>query len=346
MRNFSIIVLFFSFTVFTFGQAGKGVFQFLDLPTSSRLAALGGNNVSLRDDDLNFAFQNPALLTSTTHNIVSLNYASYLADIMFGSAMYGYNYGENYFSAGIHYVDYGTFDATDEVGNIYGTFTAKDFALNLVYARSLNDYFTFGATFKPIYSVYEHYSSFALAADLGVHFTDSTKRFSAGLVFRNMGAQLKGFYDNIDGQHREPMPFDMVLGGSVKFKHAPIRISLTLNNLHRWNVDYKKTNQPNNTFGKYADPTKDEIGFVDMAFRHAVFSAEILPSKNMYLAISYNHRRRMEMAMENFKSVSGFSFGAGIKVYKFHVGFGASQFQLGHMAYQFSISTTLNEFGL
>ena len=137
-----------------FSQAGSSVFQFLNLPVSSRLAALGGTNVSLRDDDLNFAFQNPALLTENTHNNISLNYALYLADIMFGSAAYSYNYGKNYFAAGIHYIDYGKFDYADEVGELSGEqFTAKDFAMNLMYARQLNDYFTAGATLKTIYLV-------------------------------------------------------------------------------------------------------------------------------------------------------------------------------------------------
>jgi hypothetical protein len=35
--------------------------------------------------------------------------------------------------------------------------------------------------------------------------------------------------------------------------------------------------------------------------------------------------------MNGFKSMSGFSFGGGIKLSKFMVGFGMSQFQVGNM---------------
>lgn len=319
-----------------FSQAGSSVFQFLNLPVSSRLAALGGTNVSLRDDDLNFAFQNPALLTENTHNNISLNYALYLADIMFGSAAYSYNYGKNYFAAGIHYIDYGKFDYADEVGELSGEqFTAKDFAMNLMYARQLNDYFTAGATLKPIYSVYERYTSFAMALDMGVHFQSKNKLFMAGLVFRNMGVQLKGYYDTAEGQHREKLPFDIQLGISQKFAHAPLRLSLTLHDLQRWDLGYQTYNID-----------AKEIKWVDMAFRHAIVSMEFIPTKNFYVALSYNHRRHQEMTMGSFKSLAGFGVGAGVKIYKFHVGFGMAQYQLGNYTYQFSITTALDEFKL
>lgn len=337
-KNFFLLTIFFLSAISCFPQAGSSVFQFLNLPVSSRLAALGGTNVSLRDDDINFAFQNPALLTPNTHNNISLNYALYLADIMFGSASYGYNYKDNYFAAGIHYIDYGKFDYADEVGELLGTqFTAKDFAINLIYARKLNDYFTVGATLKPIYSVYERYTSFALAADIGAHFQNKNKLFSAGLVLRNMGVQLKGFYDDESGQHRESLPFDIQLGISQRFAHAPLRLSMTLHDLQRWDLSYQLSNT-----------TDDEakVNWADMAFRHAIFSLEFTPTKNFYIALSYNHRRHQEMTMSTFKSLAGFGIGAGVKIYKFHVGFGMAQYQLGNYTYQFSITTSLDEFKL
>jgi len=52
------------------------------------------------------------------------------------------------------------------------------------------------------------------------------------------------------------------------------------------------------------------------------------------------------MTMSGFKTGAGFSYGGGIRLYKFQVGFGMTQFQVGNYAYQFSISTSLNEFRL
>lgn len=341
-RTTTLLILLIFNLILLFPQAGRGVYRFLDLPVSSRMAAVGGTNVSLRDNDVNFAFMNPALLTEETHGVIGLNMASYLSDIKFGSAVYGHNFGEiNYMSFGVQYVDLGKFKGYDELGNYTEDFTAKDIALYISYARPLSEYITVGTTFKPIFSAYERYSSFGIAFDAGINY--SKDLFSAGLVFRNMGAQLKGYYPDEQGQHREPLPFDIQLGVSKKFAHAPIRISGTLNNLNRWDVaTYQSTT--NTTTNLDGTTVVKEVKPLDMAFRHLVLGVELVPTDNFYVALGYNHRRHQEMTMEGFKSLAGFSMGAGIKLYKFHVGFGMTQFQVGNFAYQFSISTNLNEF--
>jgi hypothetical protein len=297
--------------------------------------------VSLRDNDLSFAFRNPALLTAESDKQISLSMANYLADIQFGSAMYGFKVKDkNYFAVGVQYIDYGKFIETSDINTELGNFSAKDMALNIVYARPLTDKITVGGTLKPIYSVFERYTSYGVALDAGVSFIDPKRYFSAGLVLRNLGTQLKGYYRNEDGQHFERLPFDIQLGLTKKLNHAPFRLSLTLHNLQQWSQNYY-TNDNNS-----GQSVSDEIKFVDMAFRHAIFGVEFVPSKNFYLAASYNHRRHNELKMPGFKSSTGFSFGGGIKLYKFQVGFGMSNFQTGNSAYQFSIATSLNEFKL
>ncbi len=335
------ILILFQFSAI-YPQAGKGVYRFLELPVSSRAGALGGYNISLRDNDVNFAMMNPALLTEETHGVLGLNMANYLTGIKFGTALYSHNIGENnLFMLGMQYIDYGIFEGYDEFGVYQQDFTAQDMALYISYARQLSDHFTMGATLKPIYSVYERYSSIGLAMDLGINY--SNELFSAGLVMKNAGAQLKGYYKDEDGQHREPLPFDLQLGVSKKFEHAPLRISATAHNLHRWDVVGFDTNagQKVNLDGTIEYKS---VSFIDMAFRHLVFGVEFMPSNNFYIAAGYNHKRHKEMIMEDFKSMAGFSVGAGIKLYKFHVGFSAVQYQVKNNAYLFSISTNLNEF--
>ncbi len=348
-RVFTLLLIITS-SVIAFAQAGYGVYQFLDLPVSSRLASLGGTNVSLRDNDVNFAFGNPALLTSETNNVVGLSMANYLADIKFGSAVYGKTFGtKNYMAVGIQYVDYGTFRETTELNEFTGqTFTAKDMAVNIMYATPITDKFSVGATIKPIYSVYERYTSYGMAIDAGTSYNDPVTLFSAGLVFRNIGTQFKGYYSDGTEQHYEPLPLNIQLGLSKKFAHAPLRISLTLHNLQQWDLNYQSTNQPVTTITSTntTPSTTSTISTVDMIFRHAIFGVEFVPSKNFYLSAGYNHRRHAEMTVSGFKSMAGFSFGGGVKIYKFHVGFGTTQFLAGNSSYQFSISTALNEFRL
>lgn len=341
-KNILLFTLLLLCPLTAFPQAGRGVYRFLDLPISSRAAAVGGHNVSLRDNDVNFALMNPALLTEESHGVIGLNMANYLAGIKFGSAVYGHNLDENnYLALGVQYIDYGNFSGYDELGQYTEDFTAKDIALHLSYAHPLNENFTVGGTLKPIFSAYEKYSSVGIAMDFGVNYTQDL--FTAGLVVKNAGVQLKGYYSDINGQHREPLPFDIQLGVTKKFAHAPLRISITAHNLHRWDLaTYQTTNKTTTNFD--GTITEKKISFLDMAFRHLVFGVEFVPSDNFYVAAGYNHRRNRELSMDGFKSLAGFSFGAGIKLYQFQVGFGMTQFQTGNNAYQFSISTNLNEF--
>jgi hypothetical protein len=151
--------------------------------------------------------------------------------------MYGHNYKDNYFAVGVHYLDYGQMAYADELGNLLGTtFTAKDICVNLMYARQLGPMFRVGATLKPIFSVYERYTSFALGADVGGHFQTADSTFQMGLTLRNIGWQLKAFYEEDYGQHTEMLPLNLELGLSYRLAHAPLRFSLTAHNLQRWNI--------------------------------------------------------------------------------------------------------------
>lgn len=310
--------------------AGSSVFHFLNLPASARLNALGGENVSISDDDISMAFMNPALLTAHTDKVLQLNYAYYLAGTMFGSVMYGHNYKENYFAAGVHYLDYGQMAYADEFGNLLGTtFTAKDICVNLMYARQLGPQFRVGATLKPIFSVYEQYNSFALGADIGGHFQTEDSTFQIGLALRNIGWQLKSFYEEDYGQHTEMLPLNLELGLNYRLAHAPLRFSLTIHNMQHWNIA----------------PAGEEVKWFDMLFRHTIWAVDIVPrSEKFYLTVSYNHRRQAEMNITNVRSMAGLGLGLGMKIYNFRLGFAMSQYTKSNFTYQVSLSTDINSF--
>lgn len=311
--------------------AGSSVFHFLSLPVSSRLNALGGDNVAIADGDVSMAYMNPALLTDRTDKVIQLNYAYYLAGTMFGSAMYGHNYKDNYFAASVHYLDYGKMDYADEWGDLMGaTFTAKDICVNLTYARQLGPYFRVGSTIKPMFSVYESYTSVALGADVGGHFQTRDSIFQLGLALRNIGWQLKGFYEEDWGQHTEMLPLNLELGMALRLAHAPVRLSMTMHNLQRWNI---------------APIGEEGVKWYDMLFRHTIWAIDVVPkSEKFYLTLSYNHRRQREMALTGVRSLAGFAFGAGVNLYKFRLGFAMSQYTKGNFTYQVSISTDINKF--
>ena len=324
-----------------YGQAGSSVYTFLNLPVSSRLAALGGNNISIRDNDINFAFGNPALLTEETDKNIGLNYTAYPAGIHVGTVICGFSLNENsYFAAGVQYINYGQFQEVTEDNQLMGTFTASDYALNLIYAQKLTDKWTAGVIVKPIYSNYESYSSFGVAADAGASFYDEDSQWSAGLVVKNIGTQVKSYYSEDGTQQRESLPFEIQLGASKRFAHAPFRISITATNLQCWNLYNSELNTT-----QYVVENAN-IGFMDMLMRHMIFAVDFLPSNSFYISLSYNYRRAAEMATGISRSMSGFSGGFGLKLSKFQAGFSVAQYQTGILTYNFSLATSLDRFGL
>jgi hypothetical protein len=68
---------YFSFTA-TYSQVGgKYTYQFLNLVTSPRQAALGGKTITIYDDDVNQVNFNPATINVEMDNHLALNYGSY-----------------------------------------------------------------------------------------------------------------------------------------------------------------------------------------------------------------------------------------------------------------------------
>lgn len=334
---------------------GTSVFSFMGLPASSRLNALGGSNVAIRDGELSMAMCNPALLGTRTDKVLSLNFAYWMPGTMFGSVLYGHNFSRskiekhpdepdkpNYFAVGVHYLDHGKMQYADERGNLTGgTFTAKDILVDVMYARQLGKMFTVGVSLKPVYSIYETHSSFAIGADVGGHFQLKDSTLQIGLSLQNIGWQLKSYYSREDGTGREMLPLNLQLGLSYRFKHAPIRLSMTIHNMQTWNLSYQHTNIPLNSTG---EPTeKAEVQWYDMMFRHTIFAIDILPkSERFYLTLSYNHRHRAELNLTDQRSLAGFAIGAGVRIYKFRIGFAMSQLNKSSLTYQVGLSLDIN----
>ena len=344
-------------------NAGRSVFSFMSLPASSRINALGGSNVSLSDGDISMGMCNPALLHNNSHMVLQLNYSYYLPGTMFGSVLYGHNFGEakglmanspqltatddapvrpNYFAVGIHYLDYGKMTYADNDGNLTGgTFGARDILVDVMYARQLGQMFKVGVTLKPVYSIYEHYSSFALGADVGAHFQTKDSTFQMGLVLANIGWQLKGFYSEEGGSNHEMLPLNLQLGLTYRVKHAPLRFHLQIHNMQTWYLNYEWTSiDKSPTTGDFIP---HDVKWYDMLFRHTIWSIEVVPkSEKFYIALSYNHRRRAELNLIDQKSVAGFALGAGVKIKQVRVGFAISQMTKSNFSYQAGLTLDIN----
>jgi hypothetical protein len=337
-----IILLLFGQTLVS-QIGGNATYTFLQLTNSARVAALGGDNISINDNDLNLVYHNPALLDSSMDNNIVLNYVNYFAGIKYGYVSYAHFFKElGTFAAGVHYINYGDFVKADEKGRIDGTFTASEIALNLFWSRPFFDsLITVGVNLKPIYSVLESYNSFGLAFDAGVNYQSNSKLFSASFVIKNVGSQLKPY---VTGNY-ERLPFDLQLGLTQKLEHAPFRLSATFHHLYKWDLTYDKNSNLAYTAVE-SSQTSDNYNFniIDNCFRHTIFSMEFVPSKNFNVILAYNHQRRKEMMVETRPYLVGFSWGFYIKVYKFRISYGQAIYHLAGASNHFSINLNLNDF--
>lgn len=320
-------------------DGGINVYKFLSLPNSACVAALGGGNVSLKNGDLNMAFQNPSLLDNGMNNSLAINYTSYLADVNYGSLAYAKNINSyNAWAVGVTYLNYGSLDGYTEEDVPTGEFSAGDFCLVALYSRQLSDRIRAGLSLKPIYSYIDSYASFGMAVDVGACFDDTLHGFSMGLSVKNVGVQLTGYYDDDASAHRERLPWELQFGLSKRLAHAPFRISLTFTDLNRWDLDYYRS--PKSLNGEEGD-----ISWGDMFFRHLLIGLEFLPSKSFTLMASYNHRRAEEFDLTDSGSMYGFSFGGALEVYKFKLGLAYALYAAADNSLTLSLATSLDSFG-
>ena len=89
IKNIISLLLVSAVSLIVSAQDGTTAYQFLNVPVSSHVYALGGHNISIIDDDINLVEQNPALLGKEFDHQVGLNYMHYIGGTNFMGARYG-----------------------------------------------------------------------------------------------------------------------------------------------------------------------------------------------------------------------------------------------------------------
>jgi hypothetical protein len=137
-KNRILLLVLFCFSTSYSQVGGRAVYQFLNLVPSPRQAALGGKVVTNYDQDVNQAHFNPASINSEMDRHLSLNYGSFLGEVSYGTASYAHTFKQKHlFHAGVNYINYGTFDGRDELGNDAGDFSGSEAALSIGYAHTI-----------------------------------------------------------------------------------------------------------------------------------------------------------------------------------------------------------------
>lgn len=274
----------------TKAQDSRTGYNFLRLPVSAHAAALGGDNISIIEDDESMIFNNPALLSSVSDKTINFNYMNYMSGANTASASFNRIIKERAsVAASAQFIDYGKMKETDENNIQTGEFSAKDISIAGYFSYMLTDRLAGGITAKFITSYIGDYNSIAMGVDLGLNYYDPEKEWSVSLVAKNLGGQMKAYDDQYDR-----MPIDIQLGASKRFAHMPFRISATLVDLNH--LDYKFIN-------------------------HLVAGVDIIISPTIWVGAGYNFRRANEMKITETDGESshgaGLSFGAGINLERF-----------------------------
>lgn len=314
MKKVVFAILSALFSIVTLAQESRTDYNFLRLPVSAHAAALGGDNITIIEDDPTMMFHNPALISSVSDKSINLNYMAYMEGVKTASASFVKVAGERAtWAVQAQYMDYGTMKETTADNIETGTFSAKDIMVGGTFAYTLSDRLAGGVTAKFITSSIAGYSSVAIGVDLGINYYLPENDLSLSAMIRNLGGQVKAFDDDF-----ERIPLDVQIGISKKLGNAPLRFSATMTGLNDWE-------------GRLAD--------------HFVVGADILLSSNMYIAGGYNFRRAKEMKVPEEEGESshgaGLSVGGGLQLERFKLQVAYAKYHVSSTSLMFNVTYTL-----
>ncbi len=344
--HWTTLLLFSLFTLQAHAQVTGGRFamEYLRMPNSPHISALGGINVANPETDIAFTLQNPSLMRPGMHNQLSLNYNSDYAGIKVMILNYGYHAEKikTSFALGVQYLNYGSFEQTDNIGNLYGNFRASDYAITLGASRQYKENWRYGASLKWAHSSLYDKSSSALLADVGISYHDTSSLWTLGVVAKNIGFVTKKFNPS---NTAEPLPFDLQIGVSKRFKHLPLRLMATLHHLYEWDIYYNNPAdiETTNLFGTPDSNARNKSKFTDKLFSHLIFAAELTLGKRLAINVGYNHMRRQELSIKDKRGAAGFSFGASIYLNKFQVHYARSYYHIAGPYNEFGLNFAMNK---
>ena len=298
----------------TKAQESQTVYNFLRLPVSAHVAALGGDNITLAEDDATLIFHNPALITGVTDRTLNLNLMTYMQGSTTASASFIRAIGERgTWGVTGQYMGYGTMKETTATGQQTGEFSAKDIALGGSFAYTLSDQFSGGITAKFLASYIGQYHSLGAAVDLGINYYNSDSELSVSAVARNLGGQLSAYEDDF-----ERMPLDLQIGFTKRLLRSPLRLSATLVRLNDWEYGIGK---------------------------HLVIGADLILSPQFYIAAGYNALRASEMKISENDGESahgaGLSIGGGLQLQRLKINVAYAKYHVSASSLLFNISYAL-----
>ena len=314
MKKGVFVAIFILFALIIRAQESQEVYSFLRIPVSAHVAALGGDNITISDDDPTLIFHNPALIAGVTDKSLNLNYMTYMEGCKTASASFVKSWKERAtWGVSAQYMDYGKMKQTTVENIEQGDFSAKDIALAGTFTYLLGNDFSGGITARFVSSTIGSYSSAAVAVDLGVNYLNEDNGLSLSAVAKNLGGQIKAYDDDF-----ERIPLDLQLGITKRLIGSPLRLSVTLSRLNKW-----------------------DQGFI----KHLTVGGDLLLGTQFYVSAGYNFRRSSEMKIKDSEGESnhgaGLSLGGGIQLQRFKLNVGYAKYHVSASSLLINVTYSL-----
>lgn len=314
MKKGVFVVIFVLTAIILRAQESQEAYSFLRLPVSAHVAALGGDNITINDDDPTLIFHNPALIAGVTDKSLNLNYMTYMEGCKTASASFVKAYKERAtWGVSAQYMDYGKMKQTTVENIDQGEFSAKDIALAGTFTYLLGNKVSGGITARFISSTIGSYSSAAVAIDLGINYLNEETGLSLSAVAKNLGGQVKAYHDEF-----ERIPLDLQIGITKRLIGSPLRLSATLTRLNNW-----------------------DQGLI----KHLAIGGDLLLGTQFYVSAGYNFRRSSEMKINDSEGDSnhgaGVSLGGGIQLQRFKLSVGYAKYHVSASSLLINVTYSL-----
>ena len=314
MKKGVFVVIFVLRAIILMAQESQEAYSFLRLPVSAHVAALGGDNITINDNDPTLIFHNPALIAGVTDKSLNLNYMTYMEGCKTASASFVKAYKERAtWGVSAQYMDYGKMKQTTVENIDQGEFSAKDIALAGTFTYLLGNKVSGGITARFISSTIGSYSSAAVAIDLGINYLNEETGLSLSAVAKNLGGQVKAYHDEF-----ERIPLDLQIGITKRLIGSPLRLSATLTRLNNW-----------------------DQGLI----KHLAIGGDLLLGTQFYVSAGYNFRRSSEMKINDSEGDSnhgaGVSLGGGIQLQRFKLNVGYAKYHVSASSLLINVTYSL-----
>ena len=291
---------------------GLHTFSFLHLPSSSFVNVLGPAADAAERTSISNAYRNPALLDYSLNNAVEVNHTFWFAGVQSGYVATARTIHKSVFAGGLQYINYGKFESNDAYGNGNGFFNCSEYNAHLSWSKEIAPRYHFGYRTGFAASYFEADNAYAWTNSLGVLYSDTSKRFKAGLTVSNFGF-IGNYFGGKGRDPNESLPLDIRLSVSKRLEHMPFTFYAAAQHLEQFYIRYPEpvistSIDGSDTLGAYTNKY-----ILDNIARHLAVGGVFHFGKSLDLQVGYNHLRRKELKNNDRAGMTGFSMGFEVK---------------------------------